>query len=148
MKSETRIPTREIERLVFEKTLLSFQRLVPGCRMAEWQAAMLLRQIPDVADEFALQLLAWFLSGHKTDVLTERDTIEVPASPWEFAKQRYAPKWFLRRWPVKTETKEFRVAIHRHYVCPHIDVPRDNGPHIHYAWMGEMSGQIPPKYPV
>ena len=109
---------------------------------------MSLRAIPDLANEFAAMLRVWFVSGHKLDVLTERDTFEFPSSPWEFFKQKYAPKWFLKRWPVKTETKEFRVAIHHHYVCPHIEPPSGNGPNIHYAWMGKMSGQLKDDYPV
>jgi hypothetical protein len=138
----------QIENLLFEKTLLAFHKLLPSYRVAQWQAGVRLRELPDLADSFAAQLHAWFLNGHRVDVMTETDRIEVPATPWEFFKQKYAPKWFLRRWPVKMETKEFRVAIHHHYVCPHIDVPSDKGNHVHYAWMGEQSGQIPPRYPV
>lgn len=138
----------EIRDLLFEKTLLAFVKTMPEYRIAEWQAGLYLRALSDVADEFAAILKIWFLNGHKTDVLTERDTIKIPASPWEFTKQRYAPKWFLRRWPVKTETKEFRVAVHHHYVCPHVEVPSDKGMNVHYAWMGKMSGQLPTDFPV
>lgn len=142
------ITTENVRQIIFDKTLLAFNQLVPGFRIAEWQAGLSLCAIPNMANEYAAILRVWFLSGHKTDILTERDRFEFPSSPWEFAKQRYAPKWFLRRWPVKTEVKEFRVAVHHHYVCPHVEVPSDKGNHIHYAWMGEMSGQIPPRYPV
>ena len=140
--------TNEIQDLVFERTLLAFSQLVPSYRISEWQAGLSLRQIPEIADQYVAILQAWFLSGHKTDILTEHDTFEFPASPWEFFKQKYAPKWFLRRCPVKTETKEFRVAVHHHYVCPHADVPNDKGINVHYAWMGKMSGQLKDDYPV
>jgi hypothetical protein len=138
------IETAKIEHILLEKTLLAFSRLIPKYRLEEWQAGISVRQFPDIADEFSVILHAWFLNGHKTDNLTERDTFEFPASPWEFFKQEYAPKWFLRRYPVKMQTKEFRVSVHHHYVCPHIEVPNDKGPLVHYAWMGKMSGQISP----
>lgn len=140
--------TNKVQSLLFERTLIAFTKLIPEARIAEWQAGMSLRALPDVADEFAATLRVWFLSGHKVDVLTESDTIDFPASPWQFFKQRYAPKWFLRLWPIVTETKCFRVAIHHHYVCPHLEVPDKNGPHVHYTWMGEKSGQISARYPV
>ena len=139
--------TNKVQSLLFERTLIAFTKLIPEARIAEWQAGLSLRALPDVAEEFAAILRVWLLSGHKVDKLTERDTIDYPASPWQFFKQQYAPKWFLRRFPVVMETKHFRVAIHHHYVCPHVEVPNEKGPHVHYAWMGEMSGQIP-KYPV
>ena len=138
--------TPKIERILLEKTLLAFAKKMPGYRLSEWQAGLSMRQLPDVADEFVIMLRTWFMSGHKTDVLTERDTFEFPASPWEFFKQKYAPEWFLRRWPVKTEMKEFRVSVHRHYVCPHVEPPSSNGANVHYAWMGKMSGQISEDY--
>ena len=139
--------TNKVQSLLFERTLIAFTKLIPEARIAEWQAGLSLRALPDIAEEFAAILRVWLLSGHKVDVLTESDTIDFPASPWQFFKQQYAPKWFLRRFPVVMETKHFRVAIHHHYVCPHVEVPNEKGPHVHYAWMGEMSGQIP-KYPV
>lgn len=49
----------------------------------------------------------------KKDMWTERfhagrETVEigveVPASWWEHVKERFAPRWFLRRWPVVTRT--------------------------------------------
>ena len=132
-----------VEKLLFEKTLLAFAKTIPEYRVREWQAGLSLRELPDVAEEFAAILRVWFLSGHKVDVLTESDFIDFPASPWQFFKQQYAPKWVMRRWPVIVEAKHFRVAIHHHYVCPHVDVPDGKGSYVHYAWMGKMSGQLP-----
>ena len=47
------------------------------------------------------------------------DSEYVPRDWWEHVKERFAPQWFLRRWPVKgryimTTTRHFRI-------CPHLN---------------------------
>ena len=47
-----------------------------------------------------------------------------PASWWQHVKQRWAPRWALRRWPVVMTTRAVQVYKS---VCPHIGAayPRD-----------------------
>lgn len=85
-------------------------------------------------------LRAWLLDGHKQDVSKETTDIYYPATPWQFFKQLYAPKWYLRKWPVKNTIKRVVVAEHHHHMCPHVVV--DNKAD-HFRWMARMSGQWP-----
>ena len=85
-----------------------------------------------------MMMTAWLLDGHKQDVRKESEDIEFPATPWQFFKKLYMPKWFVRRWPVRNTTTRLTVAEHHHYLCPHVPV-EDSG--IHFRWMAQMSGQ-------
>ena len=52
-------------------------------------------------------------------------TFEAPADWWSHVKTRFAPAWFLRRWPAKTRRET--VDVVEHY--PHILIP-DNRAYI------------------
>ena len=57
-------------------------------------------QLGKIEDEIVGQL-AYNL---RASVVMERQnpySYKVPISAWEFLKQDYAPKWFLKKWPVK-----------------------------------------------
>ena len=136
----------ELERsrsIVLERLYVHFHKIIPDLQLSRNQMEFATRLDQGVVGVVA-QLRGWLLNGHKQDRI-ETDIIEFPTSPWQFFKERYAPKWWLRRWPVICSNRPIRVAVHHHYVCPHVAVD-NNDPHghtIHYLWMGEMSGQLP-----
>ena len=101
-------------------------------------AELRIQELKYAVDELAVYVKTWILDGHKVDRI-EPESIDFPATPWDFWKQEYAPKWFLERWPVKMKTTVVNKNIHKHYVCPHINIKEDRYPHI--AWMYENSGQ-------
>jgi len=101
-------------------------------------AKLRIQDISYSVDELVMTVNTWVLDGHKVDRI-EPESIDFPATPWEFWKQEYAPKWFLERWPVKMKTTVVTKNIHQHYVCPHINIKDDKYPHI--VWMYENSGQ-------
>jgi hypothetical protein len=47
--------------------------------------------------------------------------VEWPATWWQHVKQRFAPRWALRRWPVRMDRQEIQVYKS---VCPHIGAMR------------------------
>ena len=101
-------------------------------------AELFVRELSWAVDELAVYVKTWVLDGHKVDRI-EPESIDCPATPWDFVKQEYAPKWFLERWPVKMKTTVVNKTIHKHFVCPHINIKEDRYPHI--VWMYENSGQ-------
>ena len=105
----------------------------------------LYERVDRASQDLVLGLKVWLLDGYRRDIRTETDVIEFQKTPWQFFKQKYAPSWFVRRWPVVTENRQIRVSVHHHYVCPHVSVDGGDklGNFIHFRWMGEMSGQIP-----
>jgi hypothetical protein len=45
---------------------------------------------------------------------------EYPATAWDFIKEKYAPKWFLKRWPVRYESKKIVTWRESNFMCPHL----------------------------
>lgn len=74
---------------------------------------------------------------HKQDKV-ETTLYKYPATVWEFFKDKYAPQWFLRRWPVRYESKKIATHIEKNFMCPHIAMP-DMNPHV--LWL--MDSQDP-----
>ena len=129
--------------VVMERLYVNFHKIVPDLALARGQFEFFTRLDQAMVGTVA-QLRGWLLDGHKQD-REEFDVIEFPASPWQFFKQRYAPEWWLRRWPVAMEERRVCVAVHHHHICPHVTVESSDldGRSLHFMWMGEMSGQLP-----
>ena len=135
MSYPTNLSNEEAKRVVLEQLQLAFWNTMPA--IGE-NAQVDIRQLSDSLDKILISVRSWILDGHKVDRI-EPESIDFPATPWDFWKQEYAPKWFLERWPVKMKTTVVNKNIHKHYVCPHINIKEDRYPHI--AWMYENSGQ-------
>jgi hypothetical protein len=129
------ISNGEAKRVVLEKLQLAFWNTMPA--IGE-NTEVDIRQLSDSFDKVIMYVRSWILDGHKVDRI-EPESIDFPATPWDFWKQEYAPKWFLERWPVKMKTTVVNKNIHKHFVCPHINIKEDRYPHI--VWMYENSGQ-------
>ena len=61
---------------------------------------------------------------------TEKVGCEWPATWWQHLKQRWFPRWALRRWPVRLAKREFTVYKK---VCPHLGVPARD-PHLRFFY--------------
>jgi hypothetical protein len=129
------ISNGEAKRVVLEKLQLAFWNTMPA--IGE-NTEVDIRQLSDSFDKVIMYVRSWILDGHKVDRI-EPESIDFPATPWDFWKQEYAPKWFLERWPVKMKITVVNKNIHKHFVCPHINIKEDRYPHI--VWMYENSGQ-------
>ena len=63
--------------------------------------------------------LSFLANVHRNDKETVT-VYEYPATAWDFIKEKYAPKWFLKRWPVQYERKDVVVWSERNFMCPHL----------------------------
>ena len=129
--------------VLMERLYVHLHKIIPDLAVSRGQFEFYTRLDQAMVGTIA-HFQGWLLDGHKKD-REESDVIEFPASPWQFFKQRHAPKWFLSRWPVVMEERTVRVAIHQHYICPHVSIEKHDldGANLHFMWMGEMSGQLP-----
>jgi hypothetical protein len=123
------ISNGEAKRVVLEKLQLAFWNTMPA--IGE-NTEVDIRQLSDSFDKVIMYVRSWILDGHKVDRI-EPESIDFPATPWDFWK------WFLERWPVKMKITVVNKNIHKHFVCPHINIKEDRYPHI--VWMYENSGQ-------
>ena len=53
-------------------------------------AELFVRELSWAVDELAVYVKTWVLDGHKVDRI-EPESIDFPATPWDFWKQEYAP---------------------------------------------------------
>jgi hypothetical protein len=110
-----------------------------------------LREYPTVAENMrfdiwenratkylVLSLRSFLLDGHKFD-RTQTVRIDTPATPWEFFKQEYMPKWFVKRFPVRVVTQHVVTQHDHHYMCPHLSVPSDKPHHLYWMMNGPAS---------
>jgi hypothetical protein len=101
-----------------------------------------LRDMPDLVNNAEI-----LIENHTVDMLIELHTylmsaqrkaketaIEAPADWWEHFKQRWAPKWFLRKYPVKMKHLGF-VSNVTNYICPHTNTNWGNDKETHVAWL-------------
>lgn len=128
----------KIEELVLERVMFYISHTIDTNSIHLNDPKIRIQELAYTAEEIAVTLTAWLL-GNKFPDRSEYETVSYPDGPWETFKERYAPQWFLVRWPVKM--KEIRVESARyHYnICPHanIDFGPNSGRNVHLAFMAE-----------
>ena len=70
-----------------------------------------------------------YLAGTNRQTESIEQTVKVPLSWWDHVEERFAPKWFLKRWPVQYRTIEVKKVVTVTNICPHIEVPNDDRSH-------------------
>jgi hypothetical protein len=96
------------------------------------------------ADGFVMQLRLNVLG----DRILRRDqeaTVQFPANPWQHLKDRFAPGWFLRRWPVRyaATTVRMHVDVDAHYPQAQVPMGRTLGPVVFHE-TGQMTATFGP----
>jgi hypothetical protein len=116
----------EMQQVVLEKVKIAFQHRLSEEMMFVRNHMEVNSFLDNYTRSLVIQLSSYVLAG------PERKRIDVekqwPADWWQAFKERWFPKRWLRRWPVKYE----RVSIHEVLVtrmCPHVNVKTDNRPH-------------------
>lgn len=104
--------------------------LAAGRRLSTHDALarrLTVRQYTDDATGDMMMELRARLVGTTTTVEAET---QIPADWWEAVKERWAPQWALRRWPVRWHSIPTRTTVT--HCCPHIDVP-DVATHVRWV---------------
>lgn len=101
-----------------------------------------LRQMKINAQWWAEDLVEEIVFTFRTQALTDRnDHVDIdlkwPKDWWQAFKERWAPKFIKRRWPVQYEEYSYHKVFPRR-ICPHIEVPEKE---THLAWltMGDVA---------
>lgn len=92
--------------------------------------------VEEMADSLIAEIRVYWLGRRDHQ---KRAYEKVPASWWQHLKQRWFPKWALRRWPVKTRDILTVWTVYR--VCPHTcqDVPDGTAAHFHFLAHSEFT---------
>lgn len=115
-----------LKRVLLEKVRLQARVLVPR--------QMQVRLLSDLLSGQLLAQLEVLVVGGAIETTPYR-TEWVPADWWQAVRERWCPRWWLRRWPVVR--RGITTATLRQRVCPHVEVPREQmGPHLEYLVKG------------
>lgn len=79
----------------------------------------------------------------------QEQPVHFPANPWQHLKERFAPAWFTRRWPVRTRTVVVRMHVDVDALYPQVAVPIGNTAGLvrfHEAARFELDWQSPSPY--
>ena len=63
------------------------------------------------------------------ETVEETHSVQYPADWWQHLKQRWSPRWALKRWPVKMTTVMLPSKVTR--MCPHLEL-RDEISHLRW----------------
>src|SRR5271157_5517324 len=81
-----------------------------------------------------VDVLAWLVrSTGKHSTISKDMTIKIPINWWEMLKRDCLPRWFVRRYPVKTKDITEKFFFEQEVrVCPHTDVVWQDPRHIEF----------------
>ena len=95
-------------------------------------------RISIVADEMGrhieANLEAFMLGKIDPEVMA---TVEVPADWWQALKERWFPRWALRRWPARRRSIATRTSVIR--VCPHLPIDGWPTDRVHHAFLDDRA---------
>ncbi len=95
---------------------------------------LLLEEVDRLAVEIRRHMLA-------VDEESQVREVSYPRDWWEAVKQRFAPSWFLCRWPIRFRTHRLEVKSYG-AVCPHHDI-QAREPHEEFLVLSRTSAPIP-----
>ncbi len=124
---------RELD-LNAELTRVTLDRLKVSCAImfgANLAESLTLEMIPMYADALSKNL-CYRLNAfvyHREVRREESEWVQYPKRWWDSLKLEFAPKWFIRKWPVVYERKA--VLVKHYHVCPHLPIASMER-HIHF----------------
>lgn len=82
-------------------------------------------EFSDLADFYGRGIAMRVVAFHYGD---EQQVVEVryPADWWQHVKQRFAPRWALRRWPVRLAVQKVEARV----IYPNLRVTMPNEQHV------------------
>lgn len=83
-------------------------------------------QIEDIVNHHHMDQLRAFVLGRKVEEIP-KEWFEYPRDWWHAFKQRFFPKWLLKRYPIEMKKKVVKLEVF--HLCPHVNIP----------WKGDRS---------
>jgi hypothetical protein len=124
-----------LKQVVLEKVKLSIHAHFPCFGNGNYDVRFLERDM----DELVMRL-SFYLAGKKEET-NVTNVVHVPANWWQGLRERWLPKFWLCRWPVKTRRIDTVTTVANWRVCPHVPVP--GGMSEHFNWIGSVREDVP-----
>jgi len=132
MKTKQDIVTTD--RITLEKIQFGIQQMFSPALMDD----MRYESVEDIATRFFIKQLTFYLWGNKVNEEEYDDVISVyPATMWEELKEDFAPRWFLRRFPVRYSKDIVHHTSKHFHVCPHLNY-KENRKHVEFITLNDV----------
>lgn len=114
--------------------MLANQMAIPAATLREME----INEYRDhVLERMVYQIKSYLLaSGEEIVRCNER----WPADWLQAVKERWAPRWIKRRWPVRYREHRVERTFYR-AMCPHIEIPHHQGNEVHFTFLRDAGGQ-------
>ncbi len=135
----------KVEQLILERVMLALHTTVDSSSIHLHGTEARIQMLAHTADQFVVMLKGWMI-GNKFPDRSEFSTFSYPDGWWEALKHEHAPKWFLKRWPVKLKLERWESVRYHYNICPHWNEPfSDRDKMFHYAYLAERPELAPRK---
>lgn len=128
----------ELKKLSIEKSKVSVQTAIPEHLLKD---ASILKFYDTLSNDIIYRFEAFLASTDEEHTSTETkvvNTTKVPETWWDHVKERFAPKWFLNKFPINYTTiytlQENNVIVKIKKICPHINLPADDRSHYEFLF--------------
>ncbi len=122
----------QIEEIILEKIRFGISHVMSGTL----RDSLKLTTDWDIFSDDILRQLKGYLVGNKVNTEQYDDLVKIyPATMWEELKEDFAPKWFLRYFPVRFTKNIRHRTVNNYRVCPHLDIPSKKD--LHIKWLVE-----------
>lgn len=110
----------DFEQVVLEKVRLSLERVFQREQLHflrnELQVEAYLCQR---TQDLVLRITTAVIAKERVEEEVCTRKVACPANWWQHFRERWFPKWWLARWPVRYKFTD--IEIHKHYYCcPHV----------------------------
>jgi len=93
----------EFSTVVLEKLKYAIITFVPEAMIDDIRTS---EHVSFIANDFAIQLRGFIWAEEKS---AQRQVVTYPLNWWQAFKERWAPKWALKKWPVQYKRVELDV---------------------------------------
>ncbi len=120
--------SQEIERVTLDLLRVAAQRQIGLNKLAFLRNNLeIYARVDDCNRRLVIELMSHVLAGPTQTVTL---TLAVPADWWQAVRERFLPKWWLRRWPVRYRVEKAEQQV-RMRCCPHMDI-KTQRPHLEF----------------
>jgi hypothetical protein len=131
----TLMTTEQVESFLAEQVQFYCVKHLSKSAFTIGDNAQLRVMLSHAAEDLVLTMYSWCAAGQVPSEPSTR-TIRWPDGPWQAIRERFAPAWWLKRYPMRWREETVTTETRTYFVCPHVRVPSNNPLHIQFMATG------------
>lgn len=121
------------ERIVLDRFRIAFRQAIS---MQQFQGETDIKLVMDHCMRQLIVEVQAFIAAKEHKSLVKSSSIQLPADWWQYFRERWFPRWWLRKHPVKMMTIEQVHTDQIINVCPHLPISTNGGrQQLHLEWL-------------